>query len=139
TAVAAMTVLALGVLVLARATGTLALCTGFALLGAGFGTVMVAATHVVVRQAAVTSAGVAGGLQQTAMNVGPALGVAASTTLRVLGGGPGLPLVALAGIASVGAVAGGALPRRASAVRTADAGADDRRDPQDRSRVSARP
>ncbi|MEU6422151.1 MFS transporter [Streptomyces spiralis] len=115
TTVAAMAVLALGVLVLARATGAPALCTGFALLGAGFGTVMVAATQVVVRQAAVGSAGVAGGLQQTAMNVGPALGVAAATTLRGLGGGAGLPLAVLAGVAGAGAVAGRVLPGRAHA------------------------
>ncbi|MEV7995968.1 hypothetical protein AB0O67_29955 [Streptomyces sp. NPDC086077] len=42
TAVAAMTVLAVVVLVLAPATGPLPLAAGFALLGAGFGTVMVA-------------------------------------------------------------------------------------------------
>ncbi len=47
---------------------------GFALLGAGFGAVMVAGTQVVVREAEVASAGVAGGLKQTAVNVGPTLG-----------------------------------------------------------------
>lgn len=133
TSVAAMAALALGVLVLARATGTLALCTGFALLGAGFGTVMVAATQVVVRQSAAGSAGVAGGLQQTAMNVGPALGVAAATTLRDAGGGPGLPLAVLAAVAGAGAVAGRALPGRARAE------AADGRGPRDRARVPARP
>ncbi|GAA3849348.1 MFS transporter [Streptomyces coacervatus] len=114
TTVAAMAVLAAGILVLGRASGTLAFCTGFALLGAGFGTVMVAATHVVVRQAAVGSAGVAGGLQQTAMNVGPALGVAAATTLMGLGHGQALPLLVLAVVAVVGAVAGRALPERSA-------------------------
>ncbi|MFI1001814.1 MFS transporter [Streptomyces galbus] len=78
-------VLALGVLVLARALGPAAFAAGFALVGAGFGTVMVTATHVVVRQSPVTSAGVAGGLQQTAMNAGPVLGVAAATVLMDLG------------------------------------------------------
>ncbi|PWI14201.1 MFS transporter [Streptomyces sp. Act143] len=107
TAVTAMAVLAAGVLLLDRASGTFALCTGFALLGAGFGTVMVAATHVVVRHSPVESAGVAGGLQQTAMNVGPTLGVAVATTL--LGHGP---LVVLAGVAVIGAVASGVLPGR---------------------------
>ncbi|MEU6373150.1 MFS transporter [Streptomyces sp. NPDC046909] len=96
TTAAAMVVLAAGVLVLDRASGTFALCAGFALLGAGFGTVMVAATHVVVRQSPVESAGVAGGLQQTAMNVGPTLGVALAAA--------GVPLVTLAGTALVGAV-----------------------------------
>ncbi|MEU6257869.1 MFS transporter [Streptomyces sp. NPDC047043] len=115
TTVTAMAVLAAGILLLARASGTLVLCTGFALLGAGFGTVMVAATHVVVRQAAVESAGVAGGLQQTALNVGPVLGVAAATTLLGLGHGHGLPLLVLAAVAAVGAVAGSALPKRSAA------------------------
>ncbi|MCD9876539.1 MFS transporter [Streptomyces guryensis] len=114
TTVAAMAVLAAGILVLGRASGTIALCTGFALLGAGFGTVMVAATHVVVRQAAVGSAGVAGGLQQTAMNVGPALGVATATTLTGLGHGYGLALGVLAVVAGAGAVAGRALPERSA-------------------------
>ncbi|MFF4501545.1 MFS transporter [Streptomyces sp. NPDC001401] len=115
TTVAAMAVLAAGVLVLGRASGTVGFCTAFALLGAGFGTVMVAATHVVVRQAAVGSAGVAGGLQQTAMNVGPALGVAAATTLMGLGHGHGLPLFVLAAVAMAGAAAGRALPKRSAA------------------------
>lgn len=85
TVAGAMIVLAAGLLVLSRASAPVALCTGFALVGAGFGTVMVAATHVVVRQAPAESAGVAGGLQQTAMNVGPVLGVASATVLMDLG------------------------------------------------------
>ncbi len=112
TAVAAMAVLALGILVLSRASGTFGLCAGFALLGAGFGTVMVAATEVVVRQAAVESAGVAGGLQQTAMNVGPTLGVATAAALMGLGGGPEPAFAVLALVAVAGAVAGGVLPGR---------------------------
>ncbi|MGW1744684.1 MFS transporter [Streptomyces sp. NPDC002092] len=114
TSVAAMTVLAAGILVLGRASGTVGFCTGFALVGAGFGTVMVAATHVVVRQAAVGSAGVAGGLQQTAMNVGPVLGVAAATTLMGPGHGHGPALSVLAVVAVAGAVAGRALPERST-------------------------
>lgn len=136
TALAAMAVLALGVLVLARASAAPALCGGFALLGAGFGTVMVAATQVVVREAAVASAGVAGGLQQTAMNVGPALGVAAAATLRAVGGGAGLPLVVLAGVAAAGAAAARALPERS---RTAVPGPRAKRGPApDRTRPTAR-
>nr|WP_197972993.1 MULTISPECIES: MFS transporter [Streptomyces] len=107
TTVAAMTVLAVGILVLVPAARPLPLGVGFALLGAGFGTVMVAATHVVVRQAPVASAGVAGGLQQTAMNVGPVLGVAMATTLM---GAGRAPLLALAGVAVAGAVAALLLP-----------------------------
>ena len=75
---------------------------------------MVAATHVVVRQAADGSAGVAGGLQQTAMNVGPALGVAVATTLMGLGHGHALPLYVLAMMAATGAAAGYALPKRST-------------------------
>ncbi|MFF3935875.1 MFS transporter [Streptomyces phaeofaciens] len=88
-------VLATGLLVLSRAPGPAAFCAGFALVGAGFGTVMVAATHVVVRQAPVASAGVAGGLQQTAMNIGPVLGVASATVLMDTGAARS-PLVVLA-------------------------------------------
>lgn len=48
----------------------------FAALGAGFATVMVTATATVVGEAPPGYAGVIGGLKQTAMNVGPALGIA---------------------------------------------------------------
>jgi MFS family permease len=112
TTVAAMAVLAGGILVLSRASGTFAFCTGFGLLGAGFGTVMVAATHVVVGQSSVESAGVAGGLKQTAMNVGPTLGVALATTLMGLHEGARLPLLVLAAVAVAGAAVGGAPPKR---------------------------
>ncbi|MFI7408009.1 MFS transporter [Streptomyces sp. NPDC049627] len=132
TAVGAMAALALGILVLSRASATFALCSGFALVGAGFGTVMVAATHVVVREAAVKSAGVAGGLQQTAMNVGPVLGVAAATALMASGGGPALPLTVLAAVALAGAVPGRALPGRPVAT------IDDHGQSKDRTRVPAR-
>jgi predicted MFS family arabinose efflux permease len=114
TTVTAMTVLAAGIAVLGRSAGTVALCTGFALLGAGFGTVMVAGTHVVVRRAAAGSAGVAGGLQQTALNVGPALGVALAATLLGPGRGYGPALWVLALVAGAGAVAGRALPKRST-------------------------
>ncbi|MFF4489360.1 MFS transporter [Streptomyces sp. NPDC001544] len=106
----AMALLSAGVLVMARASGTLVLDAGFALLGAGFGTVMVAATHVVVRRADAGTAGVAGGLQQTALNVGPALGVAAATSL--MGVGTAAALTVLAVVAALGAVASLALPGR---------------------------
>ncbi|MCI3270983.1 MFS transporter [Streptomyces cylindrosporus] len=124
TTVGAMAVLAAGVLVLVRASGSPALCAGFALLGAGYGTVMVAATHVVVRQAPVESAGVAGGLQQTAMNVGPVLGVAVATTLMGLGHGHALPLLVLAALAgAAAAVAGPRLPKRSpQAINTGQEG-----------------
>jgi predicted MFS family arabinose efflux permease len=72
---------------------------------------MVAATHVVVRQAAARSAGVAGGLQQTALNIGPVLGVAVATTLWGLAG-PRVPLVVLAAVVAGAALAARALPGR---------------------------
>ncbi|MFJ9814851.1 MFS transporter [Streptomyces sp. NPDC101151] len=108
TAAAATAVLALGVAVLSGATGALAQGCAFALLGAGFGTVMVTGTHVVVRHAEVAVAGVAGGLQQTALNVGPVLGVAAGTAL--MGAGPRTALLALAAVAAVAVPAARALP-----------------------------
>ncbi len=88
---------------------------GFLLVGAGFGALMVTATAVVVRHAPPESAGVAGGLQQTAMNVGPALGVAAATTLMPLGTGPALLL--LAAVAALGAPLAVRMPRPARPAR----------------------
>ncbi len=76
---------------------------------------MVTATAVVVRQAPPESAGVAGGLQQTALNVGPALGVAAATSLMPLGTGPALLL--LAGVAALGAPLAVRMPRPARPAR----------------------
>ncbi|MFF3377556.1 MFS transporter [Streptomyces sp. NPDC002680] len=122
TTVAALALLALGVLVLFRAAGTGAVGGGFLLLGAGFGTVMVTATAVVVRHAAAESAGVAGGLQQTAMNVGPVLGVATAATLAAVTDGLRTALPVLAGIAVVGVLGARKLPelgdQRATATRS---------------------
>ncbi|NNN33839.1 MFS transporter [Streptomyces sp. S3(2020)] len=120
TTATAMAVLAVGILVLSRASGAGTLGAGFALLGAGFGTVMVAATHVVVRESPVGAAGVAGGLQQTAMNVGPTLGVALAATE--------VSLVAFAAVALAGAALSAGFRSR-----TADQG-----QPGNRSRVPAR-
>ncbi|WP_432589845.1 MFS transporter [Streptomyces sp. HD1123-B1] len=139
TVTAGMVLVVLGVLLmsgLGRSSSVVATGGCFLLLGAGFGTVMVTATHVIVRQASVVTAGVAGGLQQTAMNIGPALGVAAATTLmaftapggaigdRGAGEGPHLSVdafltamrptfLALAAVAAVGVVLAGRLPGRA--------------------------
>ncbi|MFE6170936.1 MFS transporter [Streptomyces sp. NPDC056464] len=131
TTVAAMAVLALGILVLSRETAIELLCVAFALVGAGFGTVMVAATHVVVREAPVESAGVAGGLQQTAMNVGPVLGVAVATALMGTGGDPARPPAVLAALALAGAALGRALPGRHAITP------DDHGHSKDRTRVPA--
>ncbi|MFE7761433.1 MFS transporter [Streptomyces sp. NPDC057438] len=114
TALAGTVLLASGVLSLARlgpGSSTVVTGGGFLLLGAGFGALMVTATAVVVRQAPPESAGVAGGLQQTAMNVGPALGVAAATSLMPLGTGPAL--LFLAGVAALGAPLALRMPRPA--------------------------
>ncbi|MFI1504371.1 MFS transporter [Streptomyces sp. NPDC020597] len=113
TVAGATALLAAGLLVLARAFGPLTFCTGFALVGAGFGALMVAATHVVVRLAPAKSAGVAGGLQQTAMNVGPVLGVATATVLMDVGPARS-PLLVLAVAATAALPLCRALPRRAS-------------------------
>lgn len=111
TVAGATAVLATGLLILAQASGPAAFCLGFALVGAGFGTVMVAATHVVVRQAPARWAGVAGGLQQTAMNVGPVLGVASATVLMDHVGTRS-PLVVLAVAAAAAVPVCRALPDR---------------------------
>ncbi|MET8010167.1 MFS transporter [Streptomyces sp. NPDC005271] len=136
-AVAGMTLVTAGVLLMSRldrgsGAGEIGGC--FLLLGAGFGVVMVTATAVIVRRASVETAGVAGGLQQTAMNIGPMLGVAAATMLmslaapdtaggRAAGDGPrwaagaflsamGPALTVLAAVAALGALSAGRLPGR---------------------------
>ena len=135
TTLAAMTLLTLGILVLSqldRTSTAPAIGAGFLLLGAGFGTVMVTATAVIVRHVPTAHAGVAGGLQQTAMNIGPTLGVATATMLVTLTtptttgdhspGGPhwtaeaflsamGPTLLTLAAVAATGALAAAKLPR----------------------------
>ncbi|MEW2400655.1 MFS transporter [Streptomyces sp. NPDC046862] len=127
TALAGMGLLTLGVLVLSRigaGTPAVGISGGFLLVGAGFGAVMVTATAVVVRDVPAESAGVAGGLQQTALNIGPTLGVAVATAVVGVSGGaagvsgrvvgvpggmaPGPALMALA----CGAALGGALCSR---------------------------
>lgn len=133
TTVTALAVLAAGIWLLSRSSGPLGLGAGFGLLGAGFGTVMVAATHVVVREAPVASAGVAGGLQQTAMNLGPVLGVALATALMGADGDARLPLAVLPVLALAGMAAGTALPGRDPA-----AAGESGTDPRNRTRVPER-
>ncbi|MFE3640086.1 MFS transporter [Streptomyces sp. NPDC059169] len=128
TAVTGMVLLCLGLLLLSRQDeASTAAATGWCslLLGAGFGTVMVTATAVIVQQASADTAGVAGGLQQTSMNVGPALGVAAAATLTApaTGAGPhsaaaaftsamGPALSVLAGVSLLGVLLATRLPGR---------------------------
>ncbi|BCJ30486.1 MFS transporter [Actinocatenispora sera] len=82
-----------------------------ALLGAGFAAVLVTATGTVVGDAPAGYAGVVGGLKQTAMNVGPTVGIAVAASVLQAGrpAGAALPataatpaLLALAGIAAAG-------------------------------------
>ncbi|MFF4284958.1 MFS transporter [Streptomyces sp. NPDC001633] len=115
TTLTAMTLLAAGILLLSQLTPTscvLAISGGFALLGAGFGTVMVTATAVIVRHVPMAHAGVAGGLQQTAMNIGPTLGVALATMLIALTSAMSSTLLALAAVAATGGLAACGLPLR---------------------------
>jgi len=138
TTLAGTAVLTLGVLALSRldeASTVVAIGGGFLLLGAGFGTVMVTATAVVVRHASVESAGVAGGLQQTAMNVGPTLGVATAATLMTLttGVATGPPLTALAAVSAAGVPLALRLPGRTGVAAAAQG------PPKDAAPVRTRP
>lgn len=133
TTAVAMTLLALGALVLSRLgadSPTAAIGGGFLLVGAGFGGAMVTATAVIVRHAPAEHAGVAGGLQQTAMNVGPTLGVAAAAALLTLAA-PGADrsgeafvsamsptLTVLAAVAAAGAFLAIGLPGRTTGAVT---------------------
>ncbi|GGY66079.1 MFS transporter [Streptomyces omiyaensis] len=65
-----------GMITLSADTGTLTMSLWFALLGLGLAPVMVGATEVIVGNAPLELSGVAGGLQQAAMQVGGALGTA---------------------------------------------------------------
>lgn len=138
TTLAGTGVLTLGVVVLSRldaASTAVPIGTGFLLLGAGFTTVMVTATAVVVRHASAESAGVAGGLQQTAMNIGPTLGVAAAATLMTLTSGVamGPPLTVLAAVSATGVLLALKLPDRAGVVAVGQG------PPRDASAIRTRP
>ncbi|MEU7007195.1 MFS transporter [Streptomyces sp. NPDC046332] len=65
-----------GMMSLSAETGTFTMSLWFALLGLGLAPVMVGATEVIVGNAPLELSGVAGGLQQAAMQVGGALGTA---------------------------------------------------------------
>ncbi|MFE0188545.1 MFS transporter [Streptomyces sp. NPDC058989] len=113
TSAVAMALVTAGILLLAQldhGSTALTIGAGCFLLGAGFGAVMVTATAVIVRHASVGDAGVAGGLQQTAMNIGPTLGVATATMLTGLTATTGRTLVVLAVIAALGTLTARALP-----------------------------
>jgi EmrB/QacA subfamily drug resistance transporter len=92
----------------------------FAVLGAGFATVMVTTTGTVVGDAPPGHAGVVGGLKQTAMNIGPAFGIAVAATMMPLGpsasvaSGRGPTMAVLAGLAALGLLPASLLPSRPS-------------------------
>ncbi|MEV8033747.1 MFS transporter [Streptomyces sp. NPDC086182] len=130
TTVAGTLALTLGVLLLARLDETstaLPVAAGFLLLGAGFATVMVTATAVVVRHVSAASAGVAGGLQQTAMNIGPTLGITVAATLMTVtpGAAVGPPLAALAAFSATGILLALRLPGHKGTVSTVQGSPDD--------------
>ncbi|MGW2305253.1 MFS transporter [Streptomyces sp. NPDC001809] len=127
TATGGAALLTLGVLLLSRLdapAGPAPVAVSAALLGAGFVTLMVTATQVVVHRAPEAHAGVAGGLQQTVMNIGPALGVALATLLLALAPDAGFvpargaALPALVLIAVIALPAALALPRDSGRPRT---------------------
>ncbi|MFJ8623840.1 MFS transporter [Kitasatospora sp. NPDC093550] len=111
-----MTLVTAGTLLTARlgaGSGTVSIAACFLLLGAGFGVVMATATALVVRGAPSSEAGVAGGLQQTIMNVGPALGIALVTTTagRTAPGAALTPAaLAMAAVAAAGTLLATRLP-----------------------------
>ncbi|WP_323189358.1 MFS transporter [Kitasatospora sp. NBC_00240] len=82
----------------------------FTVLGAGFATVMVTGT--VVGEAPVGYAGVIGGLKQTAVNIGPTLGIAVAAGLTTAGGPPppGPTLLALSALTALALVPAALLP-----------------------------
>ncbi|GAA2797445.1 MFS transporter [Kitasatospora paracochleata] len=113
TASGGVVLLALGVALLSRldaGSSAVAVGTCFASAGAGYVAVMVTATAVVVRHAAAEDAGVAGGLKQTALNIGPVLGVAAATMLVGLDPGGGFVHAMRPALAALAALAVLALP-----------------------------
>lgn len=87
----------------------------FAALGAGFAFVMVTATGTVIGDAPAGYAGVVGGLKQTAMNIGPTLGIAVAASAHAAS--PGAPamgraLLVLAVLAALGLPSTALLPPR---------------------------
>lgn len=93
-----------------------AMAAAFAALGAGFATVMVTATGTVVGDAPPGYAGVVGGLKQTAMNIGSALGIAVAAGAAASTMSSTLPV--LAALTALGLLPASRLPRRPARVLT---------------------
>ncbi|MCX4744508.1 MFS transporter [Kitasatospora sp. NBC_01287] len=90
------------------------ICALFAVLGAGFAAVMVTATGTVVGDTPPGYAGVVGGLKQTAMNIGPTLGIAIAVGAAPVAAAPapGTALPALTVVAALGLLPAALLPSR---------------------------
>ncbi|MGW4893664.1 MFS transporter [Kitasatospora sp. NPDC004240] len=115
TALTGVALVALGIAGLAGLgpdTGWTPTAVACAVLGAGFATVMVTATGTVVGEAPPAYAGVIGGLKQTAVNIGPTLGIAVAAGLTAPGGPPSpqLTLPVLAGLAALALFPAALLP-----------------------------
>lgn len=148
-AIAGTSLVVLGIAGLSRldpASTWMATGATFAVLGAGFATVMVTATGTVVGDAPPGYAGVVGGLKQTSMNIGPTLGIAvaagatgastASSPVTAATSAPamGSTLLVLAGVAALGLLPASLLPprpgHRARPDPTAQAGTHSRHEGQ---------
>ncbi|GII78031.1 MFS transporter [Sphaerisporangium rufum] len=118
--------------------------TAFALLGLGFATVMVTATGTVVGDAPAGHAGIVGGLKQTAMNIGPTLGIAIAAGLMPVtpsGAATRFALPAMAALAALGTLPALLLPARpvsTSRASPADGGGSLRRGSPAEARASGR-
>ncbi|MEV7600676.1 MFS transporter [Kitasatospora sp. NPDC089797] len=121
TVLGGMALITAGILLTARLgpdSGDAAIGGCFLLLGCGLGAVMTTATSAIVQGAPAAESGLAGGLQQTVMNIGPALGIALATTVagRTAPGAALTPVaLATAAVAAAGALPALRLPRRRAA------------------------
>jgi EmrB/QacA subfamily drug resistance transporter len=116
TALAGTVLVALGIVGLSRVgpdSPWMGMPAALAVIGAGYATVMVTATGTVVGDAPSGYAGVVGGLKQTAMNIGPTLGIAVAAGAAgsaVSKMGPAL--LVLAALAALGLLPASQMPRR---------------------------
>ena len=115
TAVAGTVLVVLGIVGLSRVgpgSPWMGMTAALAVIGSGYATVMVTATGTVVGDTPPGHAGVVGGLKQTAMNIGPALGIAITASAAgsaVSTMGPAL--LVLAAFAALGLLPASQMPR----------------------------
>ncbi|MEU6105330.1 MFS transporter [Streptomyces flaveolus] len=116
TAIAGNALVAFGIGVLsqlARTSPWMVMPAALAVIGAGFAAVMVTATGTVVGDAPPGYAGVVGGLKQTAMTIGPTLGIAVAAGATGSADSTMSPaLMVLAAVAALGLLPALQLPRR---------------------------